>query len=110
MSDDKCPQCGAKVNGAAGATLWWLCPQCHHEWPASPRARVSPAGAVQIGGDHYKTMAIQPFEYITANGIGYAEGSVIKYVSRWKAKNGVEDLKKARHFLDLLIEYTERKA
>lgn len=63
-----------------------------------------PALNDQIGGDHYKKMSIQPFEYITANGIGYAEGCVIKYVSRWRAKNGVEDLKKARHFLDLLIE------
>lgn len=61
----------------------------------------------QIGGDHYKDMVIQPFEYIVANGIGFAEGCVIKYVSRWKTKNGVEDLKKARHFLDMLIEQEE---
>lgn len=60
--------------------------------------------ARQEGGQHYKDMAIQPFEYIHTNGIGFAEGCVIKYVSRWRAKNGVEDLKKARHFLDLLIE------
>lgn len=63
-----------------------------------------PAIQRQEGGAHYKNMAIQPVEYIYANGIGYMEGSVIKYVSRWKAKNGVEDLKKARHFIDLLIE------
>lgn len=59
---------------------------------------------VQEGGDHYKTKKIQPVEYIMANGIGFMEGNVIKYVSRWKDKNGVEDLKKARHYLDLLIE------
>jgi hypothetical protein len=58
----------------------------------------------QEGGDHYKGMAIQPVEYIYRNGIGFVEGCVIKYVSRWKLKGGVEDLKKARHFLDLLIE------
>ena len=58
----------------------------------------------QIGGDHYKKMKIQPIEYILANDIGFTEGSVIKYVSRWKTKNGVEDLKKARHLLDMLIE------
>ena len=52
----------------------------------------------QIGGSHYRDMAIQPFEYIHANGITFAEGSVIKYVSRWRAKNGVEDLRKARFF------------
>lgn len=65
--------------------------------------------AVQVGGDHYKSMGIQPFEYIRANGIGFAEGCVIKYVSRWRAKGGVEDLKKARHFLDLLIEAETRR-
>ena len=59
---------------------------------------------VQVGGQHYKGMAIQPFEYIHANRIGFAEGCAIKYLSRWRAKGGVEDLKKARHFIDLLIE------
>ena len=58
----------------------------------------------QIGGDHYKDMAIQPVEYIHRNRLGFCEGAVVKYVSRWRAKGGVEDLKKARHFLDLLIE------
>ena len=69
----------------------------------------SPALARQEGGGHYKAMKIQPFEYIHANSIPFAEGSVIKYVSRWRAKNGVEDLKKARHFLDLLIEAESKK-
>lgn len=58
----------------------------------------------QVGGKHYKDMAIQPVEYIHRNGIGFVEGAVIKYVSRWRAKNGVEDLMKARHMIDLLIE------
>jgi hypothetical protein len=60
---------------------------------------------VQVGGDHYKSMAIQPIEYILGNGIGYAEGNVIKYVSRWRQKNGIEDLRKARHYIDMLIEH-----
>lgn len=64
---------------------------------------------VQEGGSHYKDLKIQPVEYIHANGIGFCEGSVIKYVSRWRAKGGVQDLKKARHFLDLLIELEEKK-
>lgn len=65
----------------------------------------------QVGGQHYKGMAIQPVEYVHANGLGYCEGAVVKYVSRWKTKGkGIEDLKKARHFLDLLIELEERKA
>jgi len=67
-------------------------------------AKVPSALDVQIAGDHYKNMAIQPVQYIHRNGIGFIEGSVIKYVSRWRGKNGLQDLKKARHFLDLLIE------
>jgi hypothetical protein len=59
----------------------------------------------QVGGSHYKEMKIQPIEYILANGIGFVEGSVIKYVSR--KKNKIEDLKKARHLLDLYIEILE---
>lgn len=58
----------------------------------------------QVSGSHYKTMVIQPVEYIHKNGIGFAEGSVIKYVSRWRSKGGLDDLRKARHFIDLLIE------
>lgn len=59
---------------------------------------------VQVGGSHYKDMAIQPVEYIHRNGLGFCEGCVIKYVSRWRAKGGIKDLEKARHFLDLLIQ------
>lgn len=58
----------------------------------------------QEGGGHYKNLPIQPVEYCHKNGLGFCESSVIKYVSRWKDKNGIEDLKKARHFIDLLIE------
>lgn len=63
----------------------------------------------QEGGNHYKAMAIQPVEYVHRNGLGFVEGSVIKYVSRWRAKGGIADLKKARHFLDLLIELEQSK-
>ena len=63
----------------------------------------------QIGGSHYKNMKIQPLEFILANELEYAEGAVIKYVCRWKNKNGVEDLKKARHYLDVMIENEEKK-
>lgn len=59
---------------------------------------------VQIGGSHYKDKAIQPVEYIHANGLGFCEGNVVKYVTRWKEKNGVADLEKARHYLDILIQ------
>jgi hypothetical protein len=63
----------------------------------------------QEGGDHYKKLKIQPIEYIHANGIPFAEGCAIKYLTRWRDKGGVEDLKKARHFIDLLIELETRK-
>ena len=49
-------------------------------------------------------MKIQPIEYITKNGLNYAEGNVVKYVSRWRKKGGIEDLRKAKHYIDLLIE------
>lgn len=63
----------------------------------------------QVAGQHYKQLAIQPWDYIIANDIGYMEGSVIKYISRWRNKNGLEDLYKARHFLNKLIETEEGK-
>ena len=59
---------------------------------------------VQVGGSHYKDLKIQPVEYIHANNIGYMEGNVIKYVSRWRAKNGIKDLEKAKHYIELLIQ------
>lgn len=60
--------------------------------------------ATQIGGKHYKGCKIQPIEYIVANGLGYTEGNVIKYVTRHKEKNKAEDIKKAIHYLQLLLE------
>lgn len=59
----------------------------------------------QIGGNHYSKLKIQPAEYIHKNQIGFIEGSVIKYVTRWRDKGGIEDLRKARHFIDMLIDF-----
>jgi hypothetical protein len=72
------------------------------EWDGN--SWVKTALVSQVGGDHYSKLKIQPVDYILANEIGFCEGCVIKYVTRWKDKGGVEDLKKARHFLDILIE------
>ena len=58
----------------------------------------------QEGGNHYKEMSIQPVEFIHKNGLGFIVGNIIKYVCRYQDKNGAEDLKKARHYLDMLIE------
>ena len=57
----------------------------------------------QEGGDYYKTMTIQPVEFITKNNIPYIEGCIIKYVCRHREKNGSQDLKKAIHYLELLL-------
>jgi hypothetical protein len=63
----------------------------------------------QVGGSHYKTMAIQPAEFCHKNQIGYLEGLAIKYLCRWRKKDGVLDLKKAVHCIQLLIEFEEKK-
>lgn len=63
---------------------------------------------IQEGGDHYKKQKIQPVVYCHANGIPFIEGNVIKYVTRWRDKGGIADLRKARHFIDMLIELEER--
>ena len=56
----------------------------------------------QVGGSHYKLYVIQPIEFITKNNIPFIEGNVIKYVLRWRDKNGIQDLDKAIHYLELL--------
>ena len=58
----------------------------------------------QIGGNHYKNLKIQPIEYIMANNLNYCQGNAIKYLTRYKDKNGLEDLKKAKHYIDILIQ------
>jgi len=61
----------------------------------------------QIGGNHYQKMKIQPIDFILKNNIGFCEANVIKYVCRHQSKNGIEDLKKAKHYIELLIEELE---
>ena len=58
----------------------------------------------QVGGDHYTRLEIQPWEVIERNGMGFFDGNAVKYLMRYKAKGGVQDLEKARHYLDKLIE------
>jgi len=59
----------------------------------------------QIGGNHYQNLAIQPVEYCFKNKLDNLQSNVIKYVTRFKAKNGLQDLQKAKHYIDLLIQY-----
>jgi hypothetical protein len=63
------------------------------------------ANHTQVSGDHYKSKAIQPWDYIVSNNLGYLEGNIVKYVSRYKEKGTPRaDLLKARHYLDKLLE------
>ena len=57
----------------------------------------------QVGGDHYNKMAIQPVTFIMANNLSYAQGNVIKYVCRYQDKNGLQDLQKAKQYIDFMI-------
>jgi hypothetical protein len=61
----------------------------------------------QVQGDHYASKAIQPIEYIMSNTVGFCEGNVIKYISRWREKGGLNDLLKAKHYIEFLIEEWE---
>lgn len=66
---------------------------------------------IQIGGDHYKKCKIQPIDYIFANGLDFFQGSIVKYITRFRDKGGKQDLLKIKHYVDLLIEleYSEEK-
>lgn len=74
------------------------------EWQPPAVVTVPSALEVQVAGDHYRKMKIQPVEYIHKNGIPFIEGCIIKYASRWRDKGGIKDLEKIKHFADLLIE------
>jgi hypothetical protein len=58
----------------------------------------------QVGGSHYKKCKIQPIEYIHANGLDFFQGNIVKYITRFRDKNGKQDLEKIKHYVDLLIE------
>lgn len=75
-----------------------------YEEPLILDAKPDSALDKQEGGGHYKGLKIQPIEYIHANGLSYFQGNVVKYVSRYKDKNGAEDIKKAIHYLELILE------
>ena len=58
----------------------------------------------QVGGNHYKDMKIQPAQFINENNLPFAEGNAIKYICRHKHKGEVQDLEKAKHYIDMIIE------
>lgn len=59
----------------------------------------------QVGGSHYKHLKIQPMEYSMANKLDACQHTVVKYITRFRDKGGIEDLKKARHAIDLLMQF-----
>jgi hypothetical protein len=67
------------------------------------------ANSKQISGSHYSDKEIQPWDYIHANNLCYFTGNCVKYVSRWRDKGGIDDLKKAIHYLEKLIELEQGK-
>ena len=68
------------------------------------------ASDTQVGGGHYAKYKIQPTEFIHKNNVPFIEGNIIKYVMRHREKNGIEDLKKAKHYIDLLIQFEYENA
>ena len=63
----------------------------------------------QVAGAHYKNQKIQPIEYILANELPFIEGNIGKYITRWREKGGIEDLKKVKHYVEILMEYEDGK-
>lgn len=92
------------------------CGRCHEEMeaaletPTTDRPTSGTTGArnaleTQVGGDHYTKLAIQPMQYSMANGLNALQHTIVKYVTRYKDKGGIEDLRKAAHCVELLIQF-----
>lgn len=106
------------VNGASELGVKWVngVPfdgNIHGVLCASPTVPPPPptksAWDTQVGGNHYTKMKIQPFQFSMANGLDPMQHTIIKYVSRFRDKNGIEDLEKAKQTIDLLIAYEKEK-
>lgn len=104
-----CSDVGSEFNNVENFTTMkphWLdlSETSEAEMTEAERVKEFMARNKQVGGNHYKDMAIQPAEYCHKNGLGYCESIAIRYISRWKGKDGVKDLEKAKHAIELLIE------
>lgn len=80
-----------------------------HKLPDQRDDQQPTANEIQHGGSHYKKLKIQHWDYVEANNIPYLEACAIKYLTRWRDKGGVEDLRKAIHFIQKRIELTEQE-
>lgn len=90
------------LNGLTGAVYEPV------RYPGNAQATPS-ALDVQVGGNHYKTMPIQPMTFSMKNGLDACQHTIVKYVTRFRTKGGVEDLEKAKHVIDMLIEFEKNK-
>lgn len=99
----KCDKCGYEtpLEGPPNVIDGVACNQCSGHLCKIPDQEITKQ-------EHYTQHRIQPMKYIGLNKIGFLEGNIIKYVSRYNIKNGVEDLKKAKHYLEKLIEREEK--
>lgn len=105
-SDEKESQASEKEK-----KLEWLSqpmPPCSEEIPCHFVDEKSPL-ETQIGGDHYTKLAIQPMQYSMKNGLDPLQHTIVKYVTRFRDKAGIEDLEKAKHCIDMLIEFERSK-
>ena len=80
-----------------------------HTEETKPIQQEVKATDTQVGGNHYTKLAIQPMQYSMANNLDALQHTVIKYVTRFRDKNGIEDLEKAKHCIDMLIEFERDK-
>ena len=81
-----------------------------HTEETKPIQQEVKATDTQIGGNHYTKLAIQPMHYSMENRLDALQHTVIKYVTRFRDKNGIEDLEKAKHCIDMLIEFERNKS
>lgn len=91
------------------ACISYLVKYCEGREKQSMTTPPQKANDVQVGGDHYKKKTIEPWDYIIANNLGFLEGNAIKYITRHKEKNGVQDIDKAIHYLTKLKETLEAR-
>lgn len=110
----KCDRCGTRQDPLNELSFCEAVKplQVRHFWVETPNW-VEPSfagGHDPVSPRHYSRHAIEPWDYVAANGLGYFEGSAIKYLSRWRDKNGIEDLRKAIAFIEKLIAVEEAKS
>lgn len=99
-TNSDCPEDGTKILCGVDSLNYFV----ESTEPLIEKPEPTNALNVQVGGGHYKNFGIQPVEYIHANNLSFLEGNVVKYITRHKAKNGIEDIKKVIHYCQLIME------